>query len=126
MPTRIAPLFAAISVPRPCRYIAKDRDSQTRGLGARGSWMGARRKLLLEARDVLKQPAAGQLEKTQPELGVLEIKLLKPIVAQRLHVAGLAAGERLCAPSVRGEEAKLAHHRPGRYVHAGFAQDKMA
>jgi len=41
--------------------------------------MGARRKLLLEARDVLKQPAAGQLEKAELELRVLEIKLLKPM-----------------------------------------------
>src|SRR5215467_3578977 len=126
MPTRIAPLFAAISVPRPCRCFAKDRDSETPGLGARGSWIGARREFLLKARDVLKQPAAGQLEKAEPELWVLEIKLLKPIVGQRLHVAGLAADERLRAPAVRGEKAKFADHRPGRYVHAGFAQDKMA
>src|SRR5262249_52365968 len=124
MPTRIAPLFAAISIPRPCRCFAKDRDSETPGLGARGSWIGARREFLLQARDVLKQPAAGQLEKAEPELRVLEIQLLKPIVAQRLHVAGLAADERLRAPAVRGEEAKFADHRPGRYVHAGFAQAK--
>ena len=54
------------------------------------------------------------------------IAILEPVIAERLHFAGLAADERLRAPSVRGEHAELAHHGPGRYFHAGFAQNKVA
>src|SRR5271166_6427857 len=97
--------------------------SSTRG---RRAWIVACRQFLLQPRNILKQPAAGQFQKAQAELGVLKIELLEPIVTKRLYLAAFAADERVRAPAVRGQHAEFANHGSRRYLHAGLAQNKAS